>query len=160
MGKGKVEGAYLSSIPLKGELIPLPLDGKLPSVKKAAVKDKKENKGYAVNVLKQGARYGKELFTCEGMNRFTLLLDGEPVELKNKNGEMVKEMEKCKHFTFAVGDWMKQQYPGKNFEIDDRNAGNVARIKRLLKVMKAVLPAEVWEKVSISWRKEEQKGDE
>ena len=55
---------------------------------------------------------------------------------------------------------MKQQYPGKNFEIDDRNAGNVARIKRLLKVMKAVLPAEVWEKVSISWRKEEQKGDE
>ena len=33
MGKGKVRGAYLCSIPMKGELIPLPLDGKIEPMK-------------------------------------------------------------------------------------------------------------------------------
>ena len=165
MGKGKVTAAYLCSIPMKGELIPLPLDGKIPPAPKAAAKTtaaiaqtavkKDKTAGHAVSALKQGRAYAKELVSCEGMNRFSLLLDSEPVKLRNKKGEWVTEVERCAPFTFAVGDWMKQQYPDQNVVIDDRNAGNQVRIRRLLKTMQQVLPAEMWQRLSITWRKEE-----
>ncbi|MDO4531640.1 MAG: UvrD-helicase domain-containing protein, partial [Bacillota bacterium] len=86
LGRGKVCAAYLCSIPMKGALIPLALDGGVAVVQKdtankdAIVQDAVQKKGgYAVNALKKGRSYSAEVNSCEGMNRFSLLLDGVPV---------------------------------------------------------------------------------
>ncbi len=143
LGKGKTAHAYLCSIPLGGELVTLHLDGE--NKKSRAVDGARP-----VSRLLSGGRFAKEVAEVTGAHDFMLILDGEAEELEDE-GKRVTEIHQFRSFAAAVERWMKEQCPGKDCTVDPTHAGNEVLLRRLLKTMHRVLPAEVWENVGIRW---------
>ena len=164
LGKGETTHAYLCSIPLGGELIELDLGNGTdcgqktvttqasPAAQTTATTPATDQRtAYAVNKLFANNYFHRVLSDASGTFDFTLMVDGTPVKLTDKNGNCVTEVHKCRHFAGAVQRWLEEQYPQKNCSIDFTNAGNQVLLRRTLKTMHNVLPPEVWNKVEIKW---------
>ena len=176
LGKGKVTHTYLCSIPLGGELIPLdPVDdvssvsqtpesaGDSSDAPQASAPATATRISHAVAQLYSNKKFDKTVFSSlhalSNTFDFSLVLDGEPVALIDKNKERVTEIQKCRQFVVAIQRWLTQRYPEKDCSIDLLNAGNQTLLRRALKTMHRILPTDVWDKIEIRWTKIPPKSD-
>lgn len=148
LNTGPVVGAYLCSIPLDGDLVPLlEKTSPAPPVQPAVSGPER----YPLSLLHPTSRsYAPQLQRCTGAHNFSLWHKGRQIALPDRSGSHT-EIKMCRRFAESVCLWVHMVCPGVMCTVDFTNAGTVVVMKRLLKALKQFLPADVWEELEFSW---------
>lgn len=158
--RGKVRCAVLCSIALGGELIELPLSdapaaepsASLPDTAHAAECSPGGPRTTPLTELLDGRRFLPALQTAQGAYSFSLLRGGRPVPLLCEDGTRSDTFQKCASFVRAIERELCVRDPSTAGSIDYSNAGSVALLRRMLRVMRRTLPREEWNALSLRWK--------
>lgn len=147
----RVDGLYLCSIPLGGELIELAAG---TAAQPPARSDGAPERHKASDLL---TRYGFSSLvkSCAGAKSFALWREGEPVTLKGKDGASHPSLPSCRIFSDGIADWVETQWPDADTWVDTTGVGSVQIMRRTLRMLRRALPRDEWNKLELSWEQKE-----
>ena len=147
----RVDGLYLGSIPLGGELIELAAG---TAAQPPARSDGAPERHKASDLL---TRYGFSSLvkSCAGAKSFALWREGEPVTLKGKDSASHPSLPSCRIFSDGIADWVETQWPDADTWVDTTGVGSVQIMRRTLRMLRRALPRDEWNKLELSWEQKE-----
>lgn len=147
----RVDGLYLCSIPLGGELIELAAG---TAAQPPAQPDVAPERHKASDLLTRHS-FSSLVNSCAGAENFALWREGEPVALKGKDGASHPSLPSCRIFSDGIADWVETQWPDADTWVDTTGVGSVQIMRRTLRMLRRALPRDEWNKLELSWEQKE-----